>query len=599
MDASRIRNFCIVAHIDHGKSTLADRFLEICGVSMGRERRDQVLDSMDLERERGITIKSHPVRLDYSPVGGGSYRLNLIDTPGHVDFSYEVSRSLAACEGAILIVDAAQGVEAQTVSNFHLALEAGLALVPAVNKIDLDRARVDRTVSQLVELTGCEPDQVLRVSARTGEGVRELLEAVVAGVPCPAGDPSAPLRALVFDSHYDRYRGAVAYVRVVDGRLQPGQDLRFLGTETTGEAMETGCFHPGMEKNRGLETGDVGYVVAGLKDVRDVRVGDTVTLEERPASGPLPGYREVKPVVFCGLYPLDPEDYEEARGALEKLRLNDSSFSFVPEGSGALGQGFRCGFLGLLHMEIIRERLEREFDLALLSTHPQVDYRVRMGDGGEIHVDNPSRMPDRSREETVLEPVVRAEILTPAAHLGAVMTLATERRGEQRRLHYLDPERVALTYDLPLAEILTDFHDRLKSVSRGHATFDYEILGYRETDAVRLDILVGGDPVDALSVVVHRSRAYRMGRELVDRLKELLPRQQFSVAIQAMIGSKVIARSDVKALRKNVTSKCYGGDITRKRKLLERQKEGKRRMKRVGNVEIPQEAFLAVMSLER
>jgi GTP-binding protein LepA len=591
MDQERIRNFSIIAHIDHGKSTLADRILEQTGTVTGREMREQVLDSMELERERGITIKAQAVRVQWK-----GYELNLIDTPGHVDFTYEVSRSLQACEGAVLVVDAAQGVEAQTVANAYLAIENDLELLPIVNKIDLPQADPDGAAAELAELVGGDQARVLRVSAKTGQGVEDVLDAIVERIPPPEGDPSGPPRALVFDSSYDQYRGVVAFVRVVDGSFRAREPLRAMAQGTTFEAEEVGFLSPTMQPAESLSAGEVGYVITGLKDVAKLRVGETLTSQASRASEPLPGYREVKPMVFAGLFPTESDDYPDLRDALEKLRLNDAALSYEPETSQALGFGFRCGFLGLLHMEIVRERLEREFDLDLLVTAPSVAYRVETPSGEIVEVHNPAEMP---REvERVEEPFVRASIIVPKEGVGQVMELCTERRGRFDHMEYLSPERVLLVYELPLAEIVFDFYDQLKSRTRGYASFDYDFAGFREGDLVRLDVLVGGEPVDALSLVAHRAAAYGRGRALVDRLRDEIPRQMFDVPVQAAIGARVIARETIKAKRKDVLAKCYGGDITRKRKLLERQKAGKKRMKQVGAVEVPQEAFLAVLNLD-
>jgi GTP-binding protein LepA len=591
MDQSRIRNFSIIAHIDHGKSTLADRVLELTETVTGREMREQVLDSMELERERGITIKAQAVRVAWK-----GYQLNLIDTPGHVDFTYEVSRSLQACEGALLVVDAAQGLEAQTLANAYLAIENELEIVPLVNKIDLPQADPDGTASGMAELLGDDPDHVLRVSAKTGEGVEAVLDAIVERIPPPAGDHEAPPRALVFDSSYDQYRGAVAFVRVVDGVFRRRDALRAMGEGTRFEAEELGFFSPTMRPAETLSAGEVGYVVTGLKDVSGLRVGDTLTAESRAATEPLPGYKAVKPMVFAALYPSDSDDYPELREALEKLKLNDAALFYEPETSQALGFGFRCGFLGLLHMEIVRERLEREFDLDLLVTAPNVAYRaeIRQGEWREIH--NPADMPHEL--EQVEEPYIKASIIVPKDYVGAVMELCNARRGNFDHMEYLSEQRVLLLYELPLAEVVLDFYDQLKSRTRGYASFDYDVIGFREGKLVRVDVLVAGEPVDALSLVAHRDAAYGRGRSLVERLREEIPRQLFDVPIQAAIGARVIARETVKAKRKDVLAKCYGGDITRKRKLLERQKAGKRRMKQIGAVEVPQEAFLAVLNLE-
>jgi GTP-binding protein LepA len=591
MDSARIRNFSIIAHIDHGKSTLADRILELTHAVSEREMRAQVLDSMDLERERGITIKAQAVRVAWK-----GHELNLIDTPGHVDFTYEVSRSLQACEGALLVADAAQGIEAQTLANAYLALEANLEIVPVVNKIDLPQADPDGVAIQLAELLGDDPARVLRISAKTGIGVEEVLDAVVERIPAPTGDPAAPPRALIFDSSYDQYRGVVAFVRVVDGAFHPREDVRAMALGTRFEAQEIGAMSPAMTPLKALSAGEVGYVITGLKEVSDLRVGDTLTGDKRPAAEPLPGYKDVKPMVFAGLFPTDSDDYPELRDALEKLKLNDAALFYEPETSQALGFGFRCGFLGLLHMEIVRERLEREFDLDLLVTAPTVAYRVRgqnWTEWKEVHT--PSDMP--SAVEEIEEPYIKAQIIVPKEYVGAVMELCNERRGRFDHLEYLSEDRALLTFELPLAEIVLDFYDALKSRTRGYASFDYDYVGFRPGSLVRVDVLVGGDPVDALSLVVHRDAAYDRGRALVERLREEIPRQMFDVAIQAAIGSRVIARETVKARRKDVIAKCYGGDITRKRKLLEKQKEGKKRMKQVGGVEVPQEAFLAVLNL--
>jgi GTP-binding protein LepA len=590
MDQSHIRNFSIIAHIDHGKSTLADRILELTHAVSSRDMREQVLDSMELERERGITIKAQAVRVEWK-----GHQLNLIDTPGHVDFTYEVSRSLQACEGALLVVDAAQGTQAQTLANAYLAIENNLEIVPVVNKIDLPQADPDGAAAELADLIGDSPDHVLRISAKTGVGVEDVLDAVVERIPPPGGDPEASARALIFDSSYDEYRGVVAFVRVVDGSFERRQVLRAMALGTRFEAQELGFFSPNRLETPTLEAGEVGYVITGLKDVSRLRVGDTLTTEARPAAGPLPGYKDVKPMVFAGLFPTDSDDYPEVRDALEKLKLNDAALFYEPETSQALGFGFRCGFLGLLHMEIVRERLEREFDLDLLVTAPNVAYRVKPphGDWREVHT--PSDMPDEVEE--VEEPYIKASIIVPKEFVGAVMELNNDRRGRFDHLEYLSEERVHLTYELPLAEIVLDYYDQLKSRTRGYASFDYDVIGFRPGTLVRVDVLVGGEPVDALSLIIHRDAAYDRGRALVERLREEIPRQMFDVALQAAIGSRVIARETVKAKRKDVLAKCYGGDITRKRKLLERQKKGKRRMKQVGMVEVPQEAFLAVLNL--
>jgi GTP-binding protein LepA len=592
-----IRNFCIVAHIDHGKSTLADRLLERTATLDRRQMREQVLDDNDLERERGITIKLHAVRMLYRDPAGSEYELNLIDTPGHVDFTYEVSRSLAACEGALLVVDATQGVQAQTLSNLFLALDAGLEIIPVLNKIDLPGAEPERRRNEVADLLGVEPDSVLLASAKEGVGIDEVLQAVVSRVPPPAGDPDAPLRALIFDSYYDKYLGAVPSVRVVDGTVRPGTSITFGNVDRRYEVTEVGYLRLGRVPQPELAPGEVGYVVAAIKEVADTRVGDTVLDADRRASELLPGYREARAMVFAGLYPTSSDDYEDLRDALQRLKLNDASLHYEPETSGALGFGFRCGFLGLLHMEIVQERLDREFGVDLITTVPNVEYHVRLTNGTEQRVESPTALPDPGRIESIAEPVVRAHIVLPADYIGFVQKLCHERRGVFKGMSYLDPQRVEMNFELPLSEIVLDFYDRLKGGSRGYAALDYEFLEYRPDDLIKLDILVNGDPVDAFSVVIHRSKAFEYGRDLVRKLKELIPRQQYEVSLQAAIGGNVIARTNVKALRKNVTAKCYGGDITRKRKLLEKQKEGKKRMKQVGTVEIPQEAFLAVLNL--
>jgi GTP-binding protein LepA len=591
MQLDRIRNFSIVAHIDHGKSTLADRILELTETVPQREMREQVLDSMELERERGITIKAQAVRVVWR-----GHQLNLIDTPGHVDFTYEVSRALQACEGALLLVDAAQGIQAQTLANAYLAVENDLEVVPVVNKIDLPQADPEGTASDVAGLVGEAPERVVRISAKTGEAIAEVLDAIVERIPPPRGDPAGPARALVFDSAYDQYRGVVAFVRMVDGRFRTRERLRAMAAGTRFEAEELGFFSPLRQPTEALEAGEVGYVVTGLKDVSRLRVGDTITGEASPATQPLPGYKDVKPTVFAGLYPTDSDDYPAVRDALEKLKLNDASLFYEPETSQALGFGFRCGFLGLLHMEIVRERLEREFDLDLLVTAPNVAYRVitRVGDEFEVH--SPADMP---REfERVEEPYIRATTIVPKEYVGTVMELNNDRRGRFHHMEYLSEERVMLAYDLPLADVVYDYYDQLKSRTKGYASFDYDVVGFEQGDLVRLDVLLAGEPVDALSLVVHRTGAYSRGKALVDRLKEEIPRQLFDVAVQAAIGSRIVARETIKAKRKDVLAKCYGGDITRKRKLLERQKKGKKRMKQVGAVEVPQEAFLAVLKLD-
>jgi GTP-binding protein LepA len=596
---SRIRNFCIVAHIDHGKSTLADRLIEATGTLDKRQMREQVLDTMDLERERGITIKLNAVRMTYTARSGQAYELNLIDTPGHVDFTYEVSRSLAACEGAILVVDASQGVQAQTLSNLFLAMEAGLEIIPVLNKIDLPGAEPERRAREIMDLIGATPEEILSVSAKEGTGVPDLLEAIVAKVPPPRGNPDAPLRALVFDSYYDRYRGAIPSLRVVDGRLEPGMKITFgARPDDIFEVDEVGYLQLGQRKAEALEAGEVGYVVANLRNVRDARVGDTVLDAENPAAERLPGYRDIRSMVFAGMYPTNAEQYESLRDALEKLILNDASLHYEPETSTALGFGFRCGFLGLLHMDIVQERLEREFDLDLITTVPTVEYHVFLTDGGTVVVENPSHLPDPGRIAKIEEPYVKARIMAPSEYIGGIMTLGQERRGVFGGMHFIDPTRVEFHFDLPLAEILLDFYDKLKSLSRGYASLDYEMAGYRPSDLVKLDLLINGEAIDAFSVIIHKEKAYDWGRKVAEKLKELIPRQLFQVIVQAAIGNKIIARETISALRKDVLAKCYGGDVSRKRKLLEKQKAGKKRMKQVGTVEIPQEAFLAVLQVE-
>ncbi len=597
-DQAVIRNFCIIAHIDHGKSTLADRMLQLTGVVDERQMRAQYLDRMDIERERGITIKSQAVRLPWRGRDGGQYVLNLIDTPGHVDFSYEVSRSLAACEGAVLLVDAAQGIEAQTLANLYLALDADLHVIPVLNKIDLPAAEPEKYAAEIAGVIGCDPADVLRVSAKTGEGVADLLHAIVEQVPAPGGDLEAPARALIFDSVYDTYRGVVTYVRVVDGRLSRRERTLMVSTKAVHETLEVGVISPEPVPSDGLAAGEVGYLITGVKDVRQARVGDTVTSASKPAAEPLAGYAHPKPMVFSGLYPMDGDDYPELRDALDKLRLNDASLVYEPETSTALGFGFRCGFLGLLHMDIIRERLEREFDLTLISTAPNVVYRVVMETGDELIVTNPSEFPD-GKIGQVFEPVVRATVLAPSEYIGAIMELCQGRRGALLGMDYLSADRVEIRYTLPLAEIIFDFFDQLKSRTRGYASLDYEPAGEQLASLVKVDILLQGQPVDAFSQIVHADKAREYGLAMTARLKELIPRQQFEVPIQAAIGSRVIARENIRALRKDVLAKCYGGDITRKRKLLERQKEGKRRMKVIGRVEVPQEAFVAALSAEQ
>ena len=597
----RIRNFSIVAHIDHGKSTLADRLLERTGSVSARDMKEQLLDDMDLERERGITIKAHAVRMIHRTPAGEDYLFNLIDTPGHVDFSYEVSRSLAACEGALLVVDAAQGVEAQTLANAYLAVEGDLELVPVINKIDLPAADPDRVREQIENVIGIDASEAVLASAKKGVGIDEVLAAVVERIPPPTGDPDAPLKALLFDSWYDPYRGVACLVRVIDGSLAAGERIRFMASGRTYEVDELGVFEPKAREVERLSVGEVGYVYAGIKDLIQAQIGDTLTHPDRPAAEAFPGFQEVKPMVFAGLYPVGADDYQDLRDAVEKLRLNDASFTFEPESSGALGFGFRCGFLGLLHMEIVQARLEREFDLDLITTAPGVRYRVHTTDGPDgsrsLEIDSPAKLPDTGKIDYLEEPYIRATIITQSEFVGGILTLVEDRRGEQRKLHYLTSDRVLIEYDLPLAEVIHDFYDRLKTASRGYASFDYQQEGYRESDLVKLDILVNGEPVDALSHIVHRSKSYEHGKRLVEKMKDLIPRQMFEVAIQAAIGRRIIARETVRAIRKDVTAKCYGGDISRKRKLLEKQKEGKKRMKRVGRVDIPQEAFLAVLSV--
>jgi GTP-binding protein LepA len=606
MQQDRIRNFSIIAHIDHGKSTLADRILELTHAVDERSMRAQVLDSMDLERERGITIKAQAVRVAYEAADGNTYQLHLIDTPGHVDFTYEVSRSLAACEGALLVVDASQGVEAQTVANTYLAVEAGLELIPCLNKIDLPGAEPERVAGEVAELIGEPSEAILKISGKTGEGVNEVLEELIRRVPPPSGDPSAPPRALIFDSEFDQYRGVIAYIRVVDGVFKKGEAIRAMAAGTHAEIDDIGFFSPTMTPVKQLSAGEVGYLITGIKDVTQLRVGDTLTTRARTggASGtareadePLPGYREVKPMVFCGLFPIDSDRYPDLRDALEKLTLNDAALSWEPETSDALGFGFRCGFLGLLHMDIVKERLEREYDLELLATMPSVEFDVTLTNGAGLEVHNPSDMPDPGTIAEIREPFIKAQVIAPREFVGAVMELCQERRGEPVGMHYLSPERVQMTYDLPLAEIVLDFFDQLKSRTRGYASLDYELSGMQPANLVKLDVLLAGDTVDALSMVIHKDKAYEMGRMLTEKLRKRIPRHQYDVPIQAAVGSHIIARETVKAFRKDVIAKCYGGDISRKKKLLGKQKEGKKRMKQVGRVEVPQEAFLAVLEL--
>ncbi|HHT06388.1 MAG TPA: elongation factor 4 [Hydrogenispora sp.] len=598
MDQSRIRNFCIIAHIDHGKSTLADRLLEYTGAVTEREMTAQVLDSMDLERERGITIKARAVRLDYQTADGENYLLNLIDTPGHVDFTYEVSRSLAACEGALLVVDATQGVEAQTIANLYLAMEHDLEIIPVINKVDLPSADPERILKQIEEVFGYKPEETILASAKTGQGIEELLTAIVQRIPPPKGTLDEPTQALIFDSQYDSYKGVIAYIRMFNGQISVGDKIRMMATDKEFEVTELGIFAPEMTPVEKLERGEVGFLVASIKNVGDTQVGDTITTVDRPASTPLPGYRPAKPMVYCGLYPVDNVDYGDLRDALERLQLNDAALTFEPETSTALGFGFRCGFLGLLHMEIIQERLEREYNLDLIATAPSVVYIVHQTNGETKEVRNPSDLPGVGVIAHLEEPYVKANIILPHDFVGPIMELCQEKRGEYKSMEYLTTDRVLLHYELPLSEILIDFYDKLKSRSKGYASFDYDYLGYRETDLVRLDILLNGKPVDALSAIVHREKAYHHGRQLARKLKELIPQQLFEVPIQAVVNNKVIARETVRALRKDVLAKCYGGDVSRKRKLLEKQKEGKKRMKQLGSVEVPQEAFFAVLKID-
>ncbi len=598
MKQENIRNFCIIAHIDHGKSTLADRILEMTDTVAKRDMEEQILDSMDLERERGITIKLQAVRMRYKSKEGTEYELNLIDTPGHVDFNYEVSRSLAACEGALLVVDAAQGIEAQTLANTYLALESDLEIIPVINKIDLPNADPDAVMEQIEEVIGIDAEESIFVSAKTGEGVDDVLEAIVERIPSPRGDRSAPLQALIFDSRFDSYRGAIPYIRVINGELKKGTKIEMMDTAKTFDVTEVGVFSPQPKLVDKLSAGDVGYLAASIKNVKDTRVGDTVTDAAFPAEEPLPGYRKAMSMVYCGIYPIENNDYDNLKDALDKLALNDASLEYEPETSAALGFGFRCGFLGLLHMEIFEERLEREYNLDLITTAPSVDYMVYQTDGQIFHIANPSDMPEIQKIDHLEEPFVRATIMSPKDYIGAIMELVQDRRGVFGNMEYISTSRVMLTYDIPLSEVIYDFFDQLKSRTRGYASLDYEFVGYRKSDLVKLDILVNGDLVDALSAIVHKDSAYKRGRQLTQKLRKLIPRQLFEVSIQAAIGSKIIARESVKALRKNVIEKCYGGDISRKRKLLEKQKEGKKRMKQMGNVEIPQEAFMAVLQLE-
>ncbi len=592
--AKNIRNFSIIAHIDHGKSTLADRLLEFTGALSSREMMEQVLDAMDLERERGITIKAHAVRLNYRAEDGNLYILNLIDTPGHVDFSYEVSRSLASCEGSLLVVDASQGVEAQTLANAYLAIEYNHEIIPVINKIDLPSAEPEKVKQQIEDAIGIDCSEAILTSAKEGIGIKEILEAIVKKIPPPAGEDTKPLRALIFDSWFDNYQGVVVLVRIVDGKIVPGLRIRLMATGKDYEVTKVGVFTPKMVEVDNLSSGEVGYLIAGIKNVSDTKIGDTITDASNPAEKPLAGYKDIKPMVFCGLYPVETHQYEDLKTALEKLRLNDSSFNFEPETSLALGFGFRCGFLGLLHMEIIKERLEREFGLSLIGTAPTVIYRVNDINGKEVYVDNPSKLPERFMK--IEEPYVKVTIFVPQQYIGQILELCQEKRGIQKEFTYISKDRIIVTYEMPLSEILWDFYDRLKSASRGYASMDYEFIGFKESDLVKLDILLNGEPVDALSLIVHREKAYYKGRQIAEKLREVIPRQLFEIAIQAAIGGKVIARENIKALRKNVLAKCYGGDITRKKKLLEKQKEGKKRMKQIGRIEIPQEAFLSVLA---
>ena len=598
MIQTNIRNFCIIAHIDHGKSTLADRLLEYTGAISQRDMTEQILDSMDLERERGITIKAQAVRLEYQAKTGEKYTLNLIDTPGHVDFSYEVSRSLAACDGAVLVVDATQGIEAQTIANLYLALDHNLDIIPVINKVDLPSAEPDRVKQELKEIIGIDPAEAILASAKTGLGTEEILDAIVKRIKPPSGDQRLPLRALIFDSHFDSYRGVIAYVRIVEGQIAIGQKIRMMASDKEFEVTELGTFRPAMTPAKELTAGEVGFIIASMKNVKDVLVGDTITAVDNAALTPLVGYRPIQPMVYCGLYPIDNAAYGELRDALEKLKLNDASLVFEPENSVALGFGFRCGFLGLLHMEIVQERLEREYDLNLIATAPSVIYKVHQTNGQEIMISNPAGLPAANYVEYLEEPFVKATIILPSDFVGTIMELCQDKRGTFKNMEYITATRVMLTYELPLAEILMDFFDKLKSRSRGYASLDYEYLGHQRTELVKLDILLNDKPVDALSAIVHRDKSYQRGRQMASKLKEIIPRQMFEIPIQATIGNKVIARETVKAMRKDVLAKCYGGDITRKRKLLEKQKEGKKRMKQLGTVEIPQEAFLAVLKIE-
>jgi len=593
-----IRNFSIIAHIDHGKSTLADRLMQFTGALSDREMREQFLDKMDLEREKGITIKLQPVRLNYRARNGKTYILNLIDTPGHVDFSYEVSRSLAACEGALLVVDASQGIEAQTVANVYMAMDLNLEIIGVVNKIDLPGAEPDMVKQEMENVLGIDKDEIIPISAKLGTGIEDVLEAIVAQIPAPRGDEKAPLQALVFDSYFDAYKGAISYIRLANGELRKGDMIRMMSSGKEYEVIEIGVISPYMTQVEVLQAGEVGYMAAAIKNVADTKVGDTITNANQPAAKPLSGYKEVKPVVFCGLYPLENSEFDKLRDALEKLKLNDASLLYEPESSDALGFGFRCGFLGLLHMEIIRERLEREYDLTLLATAPSVIYRIQLTDGSEVYVQNPSRWPDAQRIEHVMEPFVKASIMVPNEYVGTIMELCQEKRGTFINIEYITPHRVLISYYLPLAEILFDFFDGLKSRTKGYASLDYELHGYQPSDLIKMDILLNGEAVDALSTIAHKEKAYYRGRALVEKLRKIIPRQMYEVAIQASIGNRVIARESVKAMRKDVLAKCYGGDITRKKKLLEKQKEGKKRMKQIGRVEVPRDAFMSVMDIE-
>jgi len=598
LKSNNIRNFCIIAHIDHGKSTLADRFLELTGTLDDKEMMDQVLDDMDIERERGITIKAHAITMDYSSKNGNKYIYNLIDTPGHVDFSYEVSRSLAACEGALLLVDAAQGVEAQTVSNAYLAVDGGLKIIPVINKIDLGAKQLEAARAQLMELLGCKEEEIFLISAKTGEGVSEVLEAIIELIPPPDSDASLPFRALIFDSTFDKYRGAVAYIRVFDGKIKEGEKIRFFSSGNAFEAAEIGILRMKRLKKKELSAGDVGYLISGAKEIKDTKVGDTITSVSNPADEPLPGYEESKPMVFSGMFPIDSEEYSRLRTSLEKLQLNDAAISFEPESSEALGFGFRCGFLGMLHMEIVQERLSREFDMEIIATVPNVKYLTTLHNGETLEIENPVKLPPFGEIDKLEEPFIRAAIITPTECIGGIMKLAQDKRGVYKTTEYLDANRAEIVYELPFMEVLFDFYDKLKSISKGYASLDYDFIGYREGKLTRLDILINGDRIDAFSIIVHKDKAYDWGRRVTEKLKKIIHRQMFAIAIQAAIGGKIIARETVSAMRKNVTAKCYGGDITRKRKLLEKQKKGKKRMKQVGNVEVPQEAFIAVLQLD-